>query len=343
MKICLLFCAFLLLDPQSDTSPQQTHPPFDKVELMALELGGASGTRLAKAVQQRGVSFDITSEFVEGMKTAGAEPVLVGAITVAKRVVSSSAGAKTDGDQAKEVSSEDQAYRHLLMAAGLEHDKARLGGAEDEYRAAVQASPQNPFLHFVLGNLLFNTSRRDKATEEFRQAIELKPDFAEAHLGLGYSLAAPDQKIAEYRSALQFEPDNYAAHVALAKALDQYGEREEADKEYSIAGSLPSCDGGPRRIRVSSGVLVPARRLKVEPVYPLMAKRKHLEGVVRLHAVIGADGSVKKLDVLSGPPLLAEAATEAVSRWKYAPFVIKGCPVEVDSLVEVTFSLSRSP
>jgi protein TonB len=78
---------------------------------------------------------------------------------------------------------------------------------------------------------------------------------------------------------------------------------------------------------------------RVEPRYPTLARQIRLEGTVRLHAVIGVDGSVRELEVESGHPLLARAAREAVLQWRYRPTRLNGEPVEVDTTITVIFEL----
>lgn len=76
--------------------------------------------------------------------------------------------------------------------------------------------------------------------------------------------------------------------------------------------------------------------------YPALAKKARIQGKVELEALIGRDGKVKKLRVLSGHPLLAQAALEAVKKWCYKPTLIEGEPVEVVTLVEVPFRLDNA-
>jgi TonB family protein len=77
----------------------------------------------------------------------------------------------------------------------------------------------------------------------------------------------------------------------------------------------------------------------VNPHYPEEAKAKNIQGVVRLGILVAKGGSVKKLNVISGDPLLAKAASDAVWHWKYKPTLVNGKPVEVESVVEISFTL----
>jgi protein TonB len=79
----------------------------------------------------------------------------------------------------------------------------------------------------------------------------------------------------------------------------------------------------------------------VEPVYPPLARQAKIEGTIKLQAIIAKDGSVSHLEVISGHPLLQQAALDAVRQWKYRPTMIDGKRVEVETTVEVKFALSK--
>jgi protein TonB len=97
----------------------------------------------------------------------------------------------------------------------------------------------------------------------------------------------------------------------------------------------------PTRIRVSSGVTQGLLVRKVEPTYPQMAKIARVQGAVLLAALIGKDGTIQNLHVVStASPLLNQAALDAVKQWKYKPYILNGEPVEVDTNITVNFTLS---
>jgi protein TonB len=75
------------------------------------------------------------------------------------------------------------------------------------------------------------------------------------------------------------------------------------------------------------------------PEYPATAKAQHVEGVVIVSALIATDGHVEKVDVLAGPPLLHQAAMDAVRKWVYSPYLVDGVPVETEVMVRVEFRL----
>jgi protein TonB len=96
----------------------------------------------------------------------------------------------------------------------------------------------------------------------------------------------------------------------------------------------------PQKVRVSSGVAEGNLIHDVKPQYPALARQARIQGTVVLLAVIGKDGSVQNLHVKSGPPMLAQAAMDAVKQWRYRPYYLNGQPVEVDTQVNINFTLA---
>lgn len=94
------------------------------------------------------------------------------------------------------------------------------------------------------------------------------------------------------------------------------------------------------RIRVGGNVTAAKITNRVTPQYPTLARNEHLQGTVRLHAVIGIDGKIKNLNVIKGYCSLAEASVEAVRKWRYKPTLVNGQPVEVDTTIDVIFQLN---
>jgi protein TonB len=109
------------------------------------------------------------------------------------------------------------------------------------------------------------------------------------------------------------------------------------------AGSGPPPPPKPNVSRTRVGGAVQAAKLinKVQPMYPPLARQTRISGTVRLHAIIGKDGTVRELQVQSGHPLLVQSALDAVKQWRYQPTLLNGEPVEVDTEIDVIFSLAQ--
>jgi len=88
-----------------------------------------------------------------------------------------------------------------------------------------------------------------------------------------------------------------------------------------------------------TNVSVPELRQTVDSTYPLLGQHMKVQGSVVLQAVIGADGVIENLRVLSGPAILATAAQQAVRQWRFKPYLQNGQPVETKTRITVNFSI----
>jgi len=111
------------------------------------------------------------------------------------------------------------------------------------------------------------------------------------------------------------------------------------DGKFRLNGSL-------HEVRILSnrkgGPLVPGKLInRVQPVYPEAARQMRIQGLVAVNVIVRKDGTVTVQNVGAGHPLLAPAAVEAVQQWRYEPTTVNGEPVDVQTKVYVTFSLTR--
>jgi TonB family protein len=154
--------------------------------------------------------------------------------------------------------------------------------------------------------------------------------------------------------AMQFNKIVKMQGKYLAKEIDLYeGQRRllsaDVDQVNLIqandAALTPPTDAhfpSIERVSTSAGVAVGMLMNKQQPIYPQDAKDARASGTVVLQAIIGRDGSVHDLSVVSGPwPSLVAAALQAVAQWKYRPYLLNGEPVEVETTVNVIFSLGN--
>lgn len=109
----------------------------------------------------------------------------------------------------------------------------------------------------------------------------------------------------------------------------------------SMPQSAPAI-AAPKRVNVSQGVAQGLLVHKVVPQYPPLARDAHIQGSVVLQAVIGKNGQIENVQVVSGPAQLARAAVDAVKQWRYKPYFLNGQPVEVQTMINVNFSLGSS-
>jgi TonB family protein len=114
------------------------------------------------------------------------------------------------------------------------------------------------------------------------------------------------------------------------------------DNSSGIISGIISSSPGPSsggRVRVSQKVSQGLLAKKVPPHYPDDARQARIQGQVVLQAIIDTNGDVKDLSLVSGHPMLAPAAIDAVKHWKYKPYLLNGLPVEVETQIVVNFQL----
>ena len=101
--------------------------------------------------------------------------------------------------------------------------------------------------------------------------------------------------------------------------------------------SPPTLSVPPARVsRMMEGNLI----YRVQPVYPPLARQARVQGIVVLRAMISREGKIENLQVVTGHPLLAKSAVDAVLQWRYRPYYLNSQPVEVETQVTVNFTLS---
>ncbi len=140
----------------------------------------------------------------------------------------------------------------------------------------------------------------------------------------------------------------------IAEGADPTPPEFEPNGGPGAPGSSPLIPGGSERgpsieiarpnppskpLKMSAGVMNGMLVRRVQPDYPDIAKRMRLSGTVLLRATIGTDGEVHEAEVVSGSPILADAALKAVRQWRYRPTLLDGEAVEVETEITVNFVL----
>ena len=132
------------------------------------------------------------------------------------------------------------------------------------------------------------------------------------------------------------------APVVAADAPDVKPGGQAGGVIWGVISSTPATPrvATPQRVRVSAGVSNGLVVKRVRPEYPDEAKRGRIQGTVLMHATISRAGDVASIELISGHPMLAPAAIDAVKQWKYKPYLLNGNAVEVDTEIQVNFTLS---
>lgn len=152
------------------------------------------------------------------------------------------------------------------------------------------------------------------------------------------------------------QPQRMVAPTVIPKKVemikDEAPDMNAGGTGFGVAGGTGDALGGgilnvapppppkpPTRIKVGGNVQSASLVRQVQPVYPQIAKTAHVSGTIILHAIIAKDGTIQELQYVSGPALLMKSAMDAVHEWRYKPTMLNGEPVEVDTTIQVVFTL----
>jgi TonB family protein len=148
-----------------------------------------------------------------------------------------------------------------------------------------------------------------------------------------------EQKFIETRDKVICTAEGWAGEGDGGDLVDEAKKYAAHHKPGQFASELAT-QGAPRVQVTIEGELRKAELIEgVQPKYPEEALKRRIVGTIGLHVVFEKGGTVRQVEVISGHPLFAQAAVDAVKQWKYPPTMLNGEPVEVDTLVFVTFDL----
>lgn len=156
-----------------------------------------------------------------------------------------------------------------------------------------------------------------------------------------------EQKFIETRDKVTCTAEGWDGEDDGSDLVDEAKEYAAHHKPGQFASepvaSTRDTQGTPLVQVTTAGELRKAKLIEgVQPKYPEAALNNRITGTVELHVVFEKGGTVKLVEVVSGNPLLAQAAVDAVRQWKYPPTMLNGQPVEVDTLIFVTFALGSA-
>jgi len=189
-------------------------------------------------------------------------------------------------------------------------------------------------------NLLAGLDKRAIAALVFAIALIGVVAYALVH---SYSTPSPQQTFSfspkKQRAGEQAAASPLAGSPGDATVPD--GKTGLGQSASSVTVSAPGGSAAHQRIRVGSQEQAAKLLQEPRPAYPDLAKKGRVQGTVRLKLVIGKDGKVATVSLISGHPFLVPAAMDAVKRWVYAPTLLNGMPVEVETEVDVDFALKQ--
>ncbi|MGH9328702.1 MAG: tetratricopeptide repeat protein [Terriglobia bacterium] len=229
-----LICIALLVGMSSCAFGLQK--ALNQRQIIGLVEGGVASQRVAHLVEERGVDFEATPDFVAALKQDGAGKVLLDALRAANLDISPQA------EQFAEKGRKAQKYLRESKDL-LQHRQWR--EAESSLRRSLQLDPTNPEAHFYLGYTLSKEKKWNDAIAEYRQAVFLAPDSGPARCNLGNALVTRHQwkKAAEqYQQAIQLNPGDEKAHYGLGLTRYHQQNWSGAEGEFREALSLHPAD-----------------------------------------------------------------------------------------------------
>lgn len=180
----------------------------------------------------------------------------------------------------------------------------------------------------------------DEGVANLNRALLIDPNYSDAMAYLNLLIRE--------RADLRDAKAEYAADVAVA---DEWVHKALAAKKSQSASGMappplppPPDGGGGSRVLRDGGMIQPQTVnpvVKVDPVYPPLAREARISGTVRFTIRIAKDGSIQNIQLVSGHPLLVAAAREALKQYVYSPVLVNGSPVVAVTSVDVNFALGN--
>ncbi len=293
---------------------QCSNGPLSEEEVIKLVADGVSEKRMTEYVDTCGVSFSLTPEREKRLRAAKVSSAVIAAVTRKSAEKKKTVGlggipSATSGENPRQIKVSESVQEARIIsqtppAYPILARQARISGTV-RLHAIVAEDGSVDELEVVSGPLLLLKAALDAASEWKYQP-----------------------------TLLNGEPVKVDTTVDVIFTL--------SPKETASSSTVAPPPRQPvNSIRVGSNVQSAKLVKQARPFYPPLARQARITGTVRLHAVIAKDGSVAQLEVISGHPLLLQAALDAARQWKYSPTLLFGEPVEVDTTIDVVFTLGN--
>ncbi|MGH9447395.1 MAG: tetratricopeptide repeat protein, partial [Terriglobia bacterium] len=243
-----LWC-ILILVALGFTAPARCSPsvkPLDKRQVVGLVEGGVASQRIAQIVGMRGLSFDVTPDFLRLLRSKGAKDGLLVALQNAKQPALPPEPEPTAESPAAVGYADDYQNAELSLKKGKQDFLQRhWAQAEKEMRKVTQLEPSNVEARSALGYVLSREGRWNAAIAEYRRALALDPDQGPVHYNLGVALDKEHhlrQAIVEYRRAIKLDANDAKAYYAVGVDLYQEADWPGAAAEFRDALRLQPRD-----------------------------------------------------------------------------------------------------
>ena len=238
-----------------------------------------------------------------------------------------------------------------LDSTGVVSDAQVLSGPEELRKAVLESVLQWHFSQAVAGStreiqVAFELPKSEGAPAPMASA---RPPIQQGTIRSIRVMGLSDQATAELLASLPIhEGDEWNADMAekatqAAKAFDEHLtiRQQSATQSPGVATQVDLVISTPGMIKVGGNVQSAMIVSKVPPIYPAAAKAAGIQGVVHLSATLGLDGTVQELTVLDGPAELIQSAMDAVKQWVYKPTLLNGNPVQVQTTIDINYTLNK--
>jgi Flp pilus assembly protein TadD len=199
--------------------PASAKKPINQIQVFTLLAGHVPSHRIASLVQECGIDFEPTDDYLREVRLAGGEDELIGGLKNAKATKPVDVAPELQAQQA-------EVLKYAVLGAQSLRQK-QYAHAQTQFRKAVRLDPQNAELHLALSTAFNGKGKWDSAIAEEREAVRLDPTLAQAHVALAIDLMnrhIRDGVITEAREAVRLDPENENAHVALGIVLQLTGD-----------------------------------------------------------------------------------------------------------------------
>ena len=239
-----------------------------------------------------------------------------------------------------------------LDSTGVVSDAQVLSGPEELRKPVLESVLEWHFAPELAGStrVIEVAFELPKAAGEPAPVSSPRPPVQQGTIRSIHVSGLSDQATAELLASLpiheggEWNADTAQKASQAVKAFDEHLTIVQQVAAQS-AGGTPQLDlaiiDSPGRIRVGGNVQSAMIVAKVPPIYPAAAKAARIQGVVHLSAIIGMDGTVQELTVLDGPAELTQSAMDAVKQWVYRPTLLNGNPVQVQTTIDINYTLNR--
>ena len=247
----------------------------------------------------------------------------------------------------------------LMGLATVYQNTERFQEAHDTFLAASRLEPKNPLPFYSVGAIdWIIVYDKKNAGSSGQQALLIDEGLSSLDSALALNPRYEDAMtyknlLLREKARLSFDPQEKTR--LTAQADDWFNRALETRKTNAqtgaangrVPGAIPPPPPPPEppasssRMRIGGNVAASYVIREVPPIYPQAAKDSHIQGVVVLEVQINKDGLVDNLKMISGHPLLAQAAIDAVRQWTYKPVLLNSQPVDFVTTVTVNFALAQ--